>query len=189
MTKRSFKITHEIIESMLDDNINPFNYYTNYKKKSLKWWIEYYRFTKYLKIISPSFRLLWSIADFLTNIELLYMYHNDESSDIRTIQTTKNTIRSFRIDNKKDNFYIEYTLYSDDNTINIKVKRLWGSQKISEMTFPDGGAILKTRFDELLMHSIINWTMEPVRKLFVETYKNKVKVVSSHEENTSKHHK
>lgn len=181
MMTKSFEMTHRTIEDMLNSGINPFNYYTSYKKKGIKWWLEYYRFTKYLKVISPSFNMLWSIADFLTNIELLYMYQNDETANIHTIPTTKNDIRSFRINNREDNFYIEYTLYKSDSTINIKLKRLWGSQKISEMTFPDGGAIMQTRFDEILMHSIINWTMEPVQKLFIEIYKTKVKVVSNHE--------
>lgn len=185
MTRKSFEMTHKIVEDMLDSGVNPFNYYTNYRKKGIRWWLEYRRFVKYLKVISPSFRFLWSIADFLTNIELLYMYHNDESANIHTVPTTKNDIKSFRINNRKDDFYIEYTLYRSDSTINIKLKRGWGSQKISEMTFPDGGAIMQTRFDEILMHSIINWTMEPVQKLFVNIYKTKVKVVSNHEKTKS----
>lgn len=185
MRKKNFEKTHQIVEEMLDCGINPFNYYTNNKKKGFRWWLEYHRFTEYLKLIAPSFRLLWGIADFLTNIELLYMYHNDETAMIHTVYTSKDSIRSFRINYEKENFYIEYTLYKEDNVINIKVKRLWGSQKISEMTFPDGGATMQTRFDELLMHSIINWTMDPVRKMFIETYQTKVKVVPNHED----HHK
>lgn len=170
MNKKRFDKTHTRIREMLDAGINPFSYYINNKKKhNIKWYFEYRDFTKYMENISPDFKMLWCISTFINVLEILYMYHNTEEASIYSILTNKSAIKSFRV-NYTD-FYIEYTLYENDLTINCKVVRSWNKDSTSEITFKDGQCVMDTRMDEILMYNIIEWTMYAVREIFIEYYK------------------
>jgi hypothetical protein len=172
LRKKSFEKTNDYVRDLISKGINPYMYYINNKENKFHWFMEFYRFQAYLSKISPDFYMLWHIYGFIKHIELLYMYHDDDSSPIHTIKTKDDSsIRSFRICNSELDFYIEYTLYIDDGTISIKLKRLWGSTISSEMSFVDSRCKLESRTDEILMYNIIKWTMEPVRDLFLQYYK------------------
>lgn len=177
MRKKTFDATHANVRELLDSGINPFSYYLNNKKKyNIGWYRSYRNFTKYLETISPDFRMLWCISSFIKVIEILYMYHNVEDAPIYSILTTKSTVQSFRVN--YDDFYIEYTLYEDDYTINCKVVRHWNKDSTSKITFRDGECTMDTRVDEILMFNIIEWTMYRVKEVFTEYYK-KAKEVKS----------
>lgn len=178
LSKKKFDITHAKVRELIDCGINPFSYYINNKKsRNLKWYLEYRSFLKYIEMISPDFKLLWCMSDFIKMLELLYMYHNVENATLYSILTKKSTTRSFRI-NFAD-FYIEYTLYEDDMMINCKVIRLWNKDSTSEITLRDGEGKLETRSDEILMYNIVNFTMSQIQSVFKEYYKKANEVKSN----------
>lgn len=171
MRPKQFSKINARINEMMDGGINPFIYYTNRKKKrNLKWYLEYREFTKYLGAVSPSFKLLWCIASYIHMIELVYMYQNTEDADIYSYTLAKSNVQSFRI--TYPTFFIEYTLYEEDHIINININRFWSKESVSTITFPDGHATMETRPDEILMFNIIEWTMNPIKKLFTHYYKD-----------------
>lgn len=177
MRKKKFDVTHAKIRELIDQGINPFSYYINNKKKhNIKWYFEVRDVAKYMESISPDFKMLWCISGFIKVLEILYMYHNVEDAPIYSILTNKSTIQSFRVN--YEDFYIEYTLYEDDFTINCKVVRSWNKESKSEITFEDGQCVMDSRVDEILMFNIIEWTMTRVREVFMEYYK-KAKEVKS----------
>lgn len=169
LSKKKVQIVNNRIEELLNNGINPFSYYINNKKNTIRWYFEVLEFIKYLNTISPGFKLLWCMADFVHMIEIVYMYQNTEKSPIYSYINTKNSVRSFRINHK--DFYVEYTLYEADHFISIKVHRDWNDKAKSEISFPEGQAVMETRADEILMFNIIEWTMIPIRALFENYYK------------------
>ena len=172
---KKFELANLKTKELIDCGLNPFSYYVNNKKNNHTWNKEVKCFKLYLTKVSPDFKMLWYIADFIKVLEMLYMYHNVETAPIYCI-LTKSSVRSFRV-NFVD-FYIEYTLYEDDKLINFEVIRLWNKDATSKVSFIDGEGIMKTRSDEVLMFTIIDLTMQRVYDLFVETYDN-AKIIQS----------
>lgn len=173
--QKNFELADLKTKELMDCGLNPFSYYVNNKKDDRQWDIEVKNFKKYLNKISPNFRMLWYIADFIKILEMLYMYHNVQKAPLY-LMSTKSNIRSFIVN--FDDFYIEYTLYEDDKRINCKVIRSWNDDAKSEITFIDGEYVVKTRADEVLMFTIIDLTMKKVYNIFDETY-NKANIIQS----------
>lgn len=166
---------HQEIEKMIRNGINPFMYFIyNKKKHNFFWWLKYRSFLKYLDTLSPDFNMLLAMSDFIKILSILFAYPND-SKDSKVYSyhklKTKN-ISSFGINDP--NFKLEYTLYINENhsanQIAISLKRPSGG--ISQTIFDDGKCAITSKEDNLFMYNIINWTMIPIKELFVIYYKN-----------------
>lgn len=174
--QKNFELANLKTRELIDMGVNPFSYYINNKKEDREWNREVKNFKKYISKISPDFKMLWCIADFIKTLEILYMYHNVETAPLYLFIPKKSNVRSFRV-NFSD-FYIEYTLYEDDMNINCKIRRSWNTEAKSDISFKDGECIMKTRADEILMFTMIDLTMQMVYNIFDETY-NKARIIQS----------
>lgn len=174
MSKKSI---HEDVRNMIDNGINPFMYFIyNKKKHNLFWWLKYRAFLKYLDTLSPDFHMLLAMCDFIKILSILFAYPNDEkTSRVYSYQNLKKkNISSFGIN--ESNFKLEYTLYRSEtdpnvpNQIAITFKRTSGG--VSQTIFDDGRCVIVTKEDNMFMYNIINWTMIPIKELFVIYYKS-----------------
>lgn len=170
---------HQEVQNMIAGGVNPFMYYIyNKKKHNFFWWLKYRSFLKYLDTLSPDFYMLLAMSDFVKLLSILFAYPNDsKTSKIYSYQNLKKSdVSSFGINDP--NFKLEYTLYHNEkksgnpNQIAITFKRLSEFGGTSQTIFDDGHCTIIFKEDNLFMHNIINWTMIPIKELFIIYYKS-----------------
>ena len=94
ITKKNFDSAHEKTRDLINCGINPFSYYVNNKKNDRHWKNDIINFERYLTKVSPDFKMLWYISEFITTLELLYMYHNVENAPLYNIILKKKDIKN-----------------------------------------------------------------------------------------------
>ena len=162
------------MEVTIMENINRFIEPIINKKKEhhLSSYLKLKSLLKMIKKTSPSFDMLMEIYEFLSLIESLYMYCNDESHNLfRGVGKSYPVI----IYEEKGKFTIYFGLVEERKEITIEICRVLRSKKDREViTFRDGDDdVIQNKYDEEKFLFIISCLMNGLAELMEFYYKNK----------------
>lgn len=147
----------------------------NYKSKNIfgrlhhKWTV--YKFRKTILKGSPSFGLLWKMADFVKLAEEIYFYDNSTKKNTGLFSSINYAIgeNGFKVFHYDCNITIK--LFSDTQKVALEVDRLHGNKIKSNLVFIneswDGNPGI---YDELLLDRLITIINNSIISLFDECY-------------------
>ena len=182
MNQNALKKYNNFIEECFDRDTNPLISLVIKKPKwySLKkvWFL--LRFKDFLTFsYTPSFEFLCSIYDFIIYMENILIYPNEKENPIYAIRNLKNGVKSFSLKgyvlygddiSSYATYIIDYTLYPD-RSIGITIKRSWGDNVKTTISFKSGQPMLLSQGDQIMFDRIISDTMSAVVSTFDECYK------------------
>lgn len=145
--------------------INIVPYYIN--KRKVK------RFRKKILTGSPSFSMLWDMANFIKLSEYLYFYRNTTTNYIFSSRKYSNGENGFVINIEDDNTVIVVKLYKNSDKVIIEIKRC--TNYITSFEFlSNQWTINPTGMDEILLDNVTQTINNNIIKLFDWCYnKNK----------------
>ena len=107
-------------------------------------------------------------------MENICLFSNSKKDgNLYAYRNVKSGVSSFRVNSIKVNgstgvdcdYSIEYTMYKSEDKINISIKRNWGDQVRTNITFVSGQPMMLSDMDQVLFDSIITNTMKEVVSL------------------------
>lgn len=165
---------------MIDNNTNIFMNII-YKKvnKSFKNFFKYKKHAKSVKKFrkrilegSPSFGLLWKMADFIKLAEIVFFYNNSIKNEEFGLFSSKKYSygeNGFRISTKE--CIIVLKLFSDSQKVMLEIERKGGDGNKTSLSFIENEWITEPSiYDEMLLEQIIKIINEKIIKLFDYCY-------------------
>lgn len=127
----------------------------NKKRFNFKLWWKYRKFLKKLKRVSPSFGMLWQMADFIKLLEKVYMYDNSPENELYSSRKYDFGYNGFIISEKA--YKVVVKLESDKQKISIEITRNNGTKMINSYICIDEKWKNEINTDdELLIENVIN---------------------------------
>lgn len=152
--------------------------------KQKSWWKnlkprrEYKKFLKSLKSVSPDFSMLWNIADFIKELELVYMYDNSTKHDGLYSSNGYNPGEN-GIKYTSDDLSFVIKLFSDDTRVVIEIDRHKGNQIRGKLEFIGNDWVGDHDIcDEMLLENIVNRLMNETTYLLTYFYDHRFTSVS-----------
>lgn len=147
-------------------------------KYDIKAWFAYKKLIKKCKKLSPSFKQMCDIAEFLEIIRQTYMYGNNDIFHLFNSTLPKNRTRldtCSMIYKEKDSFSIAFVLFKDTKTINIEIDRKGQNTKSEKeyISFIDGEYKFSNIYDHEKFLFITSCLMTGVTELVTYYFKNK----------------
>lgn len=186
-----------IEDTTIGNGVNPLVELVIHKEK----WYEFskrffiYGLKKYMmKYYTPSFYFLLAISDFILSMENICLFSNSKKdSNLYAYRNVKSGVSSFRVNSIKVNgstgvdcdYSIEYTMYKSEDKINISIKRNWGDQVRTNITFVSGQPMMLSDMDQVLFDSIITNTMKEVVSL-LESCRASIKPITLQDNDDAK---
>lgn len=156
-------------------NINMFMNHINNKvpfRCFIRWIINNFRVYVFRKSIlngSPSFNVLWQMADFIKLSELVFFYNNSVDSNIYSSNNYTAGQNGFIIKDKAAKIIVK--LYSDKEQVVLDIYRILGSHNKTIMTFTkDEWDNNPTIYDEMLLNYAIKIINSNIIYLFDKYY-------------------
>lgn len=140
--------------------------------KYLKHKYDIKKFRKTILCGSPSFKLLWDMADFIKYAEEIYLYDNSiDNTDIRLFSSRKyNRGENGLKLNDKDSIVV-IKLYAETSSVMVEMERRNGTKMKSLLSFTDNKWNSKPTFvEELLLNNIIAFLNHQIIELFDRCY-------------------
>lgn len=156
-------------------NINLFMKYINdkvpyrYFFKRIIHNISVFKFKMNILNGSPSFAILWQMADFIKLTDKVFFYHNHVDSNLFSSSNFANGQNGFIA--RGDGVKIIIKLYRDTKKVSLDVVRLLGSTTKTTMTFTqDEWDNNPTIYDEMLLEQVIKIVNRNIIDLFDKCY-------------------
>ena len=122
---------------------------------------------------APDVDMLWTIADFLRLLKIVYFYNPDTTKD-HMIYYDPKMAGSTGFVIVKNNIEIKFILRDTTPNITIDIRdRANYKVSISKISFDDGNAVIRDQTDAEIFNTLNNLIMEWVDKLLVEYYDKK----------------
>lgn len=154
-----------IIYNKVNFSLKTFFKYFKHKK-------EYKKFIKQIKNGSPSFGVLWKMADFIKLAELIFCYDNSLKNTEFGLYSSKGYApeeNGFKI--RTSECCIIIKLYSSLNKVVVSYERLIGDNLKSSFTFiNDEWVEDPTVYDEMMLEQIIKIINKKILMLFIHCY-------------------
>ena len=146
--------------------------YTGFISK-LKHKFQFISFLRSLKHISPDLNMLWTIADFLKLLKIVYFYNPSIKEDYISYYDTKiEDATGFVI--VENNIEIKFILRMTHPNITIEIRDRNDYKTImSRIKFDDGCAEIRNQTDGEIFNSLNNLIMDKVSLLLKEYYDKK----------------
>lgn len=144
----------------------------------IKAWLAYRKLIKKCKKMSPSFKQMCEIAEFIEILRESYMYGNNDNFHlfIGTLPKGYNRYNACSMFYKeKDSFTIGFVLLKKSRTIDIEIDRTGQTIKSEKerISFIDGEYEFKNIYDQEKFLFITSCLMEGVCELITYYFKNK----------------
>lgn len=126
--------------------------------KKLACYIKHKRFIKKIRNWSPSIGVLWFFADFIRIAERVYFFDNRKDGALFSSSSYSYGENGFIITSHDDNVKLTCKIYSDDQKVIIEIKRLNGSNLITEHSFQNNEWSYdsdRSIYDEVLIDNAI----------------------------------
>lgn len=124
-------------------------------KKMINRW-KHRKFINKIRSWSPSVGVLWFFADFIKIAERVYFFNNKNGGPLFSSNSYRYGENGFSIISDHDKVKINCKLYIDDQKVAIEIKRLNGSNMITEHTFQNNTWHYdKDNYDEVLIDNVI----------------------------------
>lgn len=132
-------------------------------------WRKYKKFLKTLKTESPSFAMLWQMADFIKILDRVYMYKNVTSSRLYSSDKFEYGQNGFIVND--EDYKITVKTYTDDEKVIMEVLNK-ATNKVSKLVFINGQWSNEfDEFDELLLEFAIDTITSDFSNLLQTFYK------------------
>ena len=134
------------------------------------------RFRKTILEGSPSFGLLWKMADFIKIAEVVFFYNNTHSLDSEfTIYSSKEYMagtNGFKLKDDKTGVVLVVKLISDTQKVIVDIERQRGNKLKNTMTFVDNNwqDTNYTAYDEMMLEQVIKIINGKIIALFDYCY-------------------
>jgi len=124
--------------------------------KRFKCWRSHRKFIANIRTWSPSIGMLWFFADFIKLSERIYFYDNRKNGRMFSSDGYTYGENGFIINSEHDKLQLTCKLYSDTQKVVIQIKRLNGTNMVTEHVFVDNQWTLdKEKYDEVLIDNVI----------------------------------
>ena len=142
-------------------------------------WAHKIKFHKFRKMIlegSPSFGLLWKMADFIKIAEVVFFYNNTHSLDSEfAIYSSKEYMagtNGFKLKDDKTSCIIVIKLISDTQKVIVDIERQHGNKLKNTLVFVDNKwqDTNYTAYDEMLLEQVIKIINSKIIALFDHCY-------------------
>lgn len=151
--------------------------YDKMESKSIfsKWfnYLKMKRFKKTLSMCSPSFHIIWQIADFIKYAERLFFYENNIKNSLYSSNSYTDEENGFKIKDKNVIITVKVNKISGKVTLQIEyLNSSSSSKKVSTtMEFVNNVWVENhSKYDEILLENVIKIIYRHVFKLFDELY-------------------
>lgn len=138
--------------------------------------IKLYRFRKTILEGSPSFGLLWKMADFIKIAEIVFFYNNTHALDSEfSIYSSKEYIagtNGFKLKDDKTGVIIVIKLISDTQKVIVDIERQRGNKLKNSLVFIENRwqDTNYTAYDEMLLEQVIKIINTKIIALFDYCY-------------------
>lgn len=138
--------------------------------------IKLYKFRKSILEGSPSFGLLWKMADFIKISEMVFFYNNTHALDSEfAIYSSKEYMagtNGFKLKDDKNGVILIVKLISDSQKVIVDIERQRGNKLKNTMTFVNSNwqDANYTAYDEMMLEQVIKIINNKVIALFDHCY-------------------
>lgn len=120
---------------------------------------------------SPSFVVLWQMADFIKLAETVFFYDNRLENDLYSSRNFASGQNGFIVKDSSDGVKIIIKLYKDNKKVSLDIIRLLGHTTKTSMSFTqDEWDNNPTMYDELLLEQVIKMINYKIINLFETCY-------------------
>ena len=149
------------------------------KKKSFFGFITYIiyerkikRFKKKILEMSPSFDVLWQMANFIKLSEEIFFYDNNIENKLYSSRMYTYRENGFKINDGSSVIVIK--LYDERKKVSLEVKRNNGAELVSKYTFKNSNWDTDpTVYDEMVLEQVIKSINKHIIELFDICYKSR----------------
>lgn len=139
-------------------------------------WFNYFkmkRFKKTLSTCSPSFHIIWQIADFIKYAEHLFFYENNIKNSLYSSNSYSDGENGFKIKDKNVIITVKVNKVSGKVTLQIEYLNASSSSKKVSTTMEFVNNVWvedHSKYDEILLENVIRIIYKHVFELFDELY-------------------
>ena len=142
-----------------------------------KYWkhrVDLKRFKRNIFEGSPTFNILWQMADFIKLAESIFFYKNTQKENTFGLYSSRNYTsgtNGFRVTDSYRGLKVTIKLFSESRKVLLEIDYLNSENQKQSLSFTDNDwDIIPTAYDEMLLDQVIRSINFSILKLFDDCY-------------------
>lgn len=132
------------------------------------------KFKKNISEGSPSFNVLWQMADFIKLAETIFFYKNTQKDSEFGLYSSKNYAagsNGFRVTDIENGLRVTIKLFNESKQLLLEIEYMYSDNPKNYLTFEDNDwDSVHTIYDEMLLEQVIKSINNNILKLFDSCY-------------------